>query len=129
MNFYSGWKFTCNVPLRGCLHAKFHPGMKLVPGRNHPCLWWNVSYCWHVFAEMKFHPGMNSSLSKRQAWNFISGWKKEKKTCKHFIPQWNFKMSMLFFNFWRMYSDMFSKVNVFEHNNESMNIMKHKASL
>ena len=35
---------------------------------NHPCLWWNVSYCLHVFAEMKFHPGMNSSLPKRQGW-------------------------------------------------------------
>ena len=30
--------------------------------------------------------------------------------------------------FWRIYSNMLSKVNVFEHN-ESMNIMKHKASL
>ena len=47
------------------------------------------------FAEMKFDPGMNSSLSKRQGWNFIPRWKKEKKTCKHFIPGWNFKMSML----------------------------------
>ena len=57
--------FTKLYHLRGCLHAKFHPGMKLFPGRNHPCLWWNLSYCLHVFAEMKFHPGMNSSLSKR----------------------------------------------------------------
>ena len=94
--------------------------MNLVPGWNHLCLWWNVSYCLHVFAEMKFHPGMNSSLSKRQAWNFIPGWKKEKKTCKHFIPGWNFKMSMFLINFWRMYSNMLSKVNMFEHN-ESMN--------
>ena len=53
-------------------------------------------------------------------WNFIPGWKKEKKTCKHFIPGWNFKMSMFLINFWRMYSNMLSKVNVFEHN-ESMN--------
>ena len=44
--------------LRWCLHAKFRPGMKLTPGRNHPCLWWNVSYCLHVLAEMKFDPGM-----------------------------------------------------------------------
>ena len=64
--------------LRGRLHVKFHPRMKLVPGWNHPCLWWNVSYCLHVFAEMKFHPGM----------------KKRKKSCKHFLPRWNFKMSM-----------------------------------
>ena len=67
--------------LRGCLHAKFHPWMKLVmklvSRRNHPCLWWNVSYCLHVPADMKFHPGMNSSLSKRQGLNFIPAWKKE----------------------------------------------------
>ena len=51
-----------------------------IPGWTHPCRWWNVSYCLHVFAEMKFHPWM----------------KKDKKTCKQFIPGWNFKMSMLF---------------------------------
>ena len=101
--------------LRGCLHLKFHLGMKLVRGWNHPCLWWNVSYCLHVFAEMKFHLGMKN-------WDEISSWdeKKKKKTCKHFIPGWNFKMSMFLINFWRMYSNMLSKVNVFEHN-ESMN--------
>ena len=43
-------------------------------------------------------------------WNFIPGWKtgmrfhpgmkkKEKKTCKHFILGWNFKMSMFFLIF------------------------------
>ena len=61
-----------------------------------------------------------SSPDERQGWDFIPGWKKEKKTCKHFIPGWNFKMSMFLINFWRMYSNMLSKVNVFEHN-ESMN--------
>ena len=100
--------------VRGCLHVKLHPRMKLVPEWNHPCLWWNVSYCLHVFVEIKFHPGM------KDGWDFILGWKKEKKTCKHFIPGWNFKMNMFFINFWRMYSNMLSKVNVFEHN-ESMN--------
>ena len=100
--------------VRGCLHVKLHPRMKLVPEWNHPCLWWNVSYCLHVFVEMKFHPGM------KDGWDFILGWKKEKKTCKRFIPGWNFKMNMFFINFWRMYSNMLSKVNVFEHN-ESMN--------
>ena len=33
-----------------------------------------------------------------------------------------------FFNFLSMYSSMFSKFNMFEHN-ESMNIVKHNASL
>ena len=119
--------------LRGCLHMKFHPGMKLVPWRNHPSLWWNFSYCLHIFAEMKLYPGMNSSLSKRQEWNYIPGWKKGEK--KHVnassqdeILNWaNFKI-FFFFNCWRIYSIMLSKVNIFEHN-ESMNIMKHKAYL
>ena len=37
-------------------------------------------------------------------------------------------MSMFFINFWRIYLNILSKVNVIEHN-ESMNVMKHKASL
>ena len=46
------------IHLRGCLHVKIYPGMKLVPGRNHPCLWWNVlTVC--------------TFLSR---WNFIPGW-------------------------------------------------------
>ena len=73
------------IYLRGCLYTKFHPGTKsslfLV----------KFLFCLHVFVEMKFHPGM----------------RKRKKTCKHFI---NFKMSMFCFYFWRMYSNMFSKV-------------------
>ena len=43
-------------------------------------------------------------------WNFIPGWRKENKTCKHFISGSNFKMSMFFFNFWRMYSNMLSNL-------------------
>ena len=77
---------------------KFHPGMKLVPGWNHPCLF--TRFC-------------RDEISSRDE-------QKKKKTCKHFIPGWNFKMSMFLINFWRMYSNMLSKVNVFEHN-ESMN--------
>ena len=53
---------------------------------------------------MKFHPRM----------------KKRKKTRKDFIPGWNFKMSMFLIIFWRVYSNMLSKVNVFEHG-ESIN--------
>ena len=75
-----------------------------IPEWNHPCRWWNVSYCLHDFAEMKLHPGMKDRDE------ISSG--DEKKT--------NFKMSMFLINFWRMYSNMLSKVNVFEHN-ESMN--------
>ena len=90
-------KINCNIIRmlkRGCLHVKFRPGMKLVPGWNHPCLWWNVSYCLDVFAEMKFHPGMKDR-------DEISSWdeKMKKKTCKHFIPGLNFKMSMFFLVF------------------------------
>ena len=47
------------------------------------CLLLFTRLCWD-----KISSGMNSSLSKRQ------GWKKEKKTCKHFILEWNFKMSI-----------------------------------
>ena len=72
------WNFI-PVFLRGCLHATFHPGMKIVSGRNHPCLWWNFSYCLHVFAEMKFPPEMSSSLSKRQGWTFTPVRKKKKR--------------------------------------------------
>ena len=96
--FHTGMKFHFgkNVyTVKGCLHAKFHPGMKPVPGRKHPCLWWDVSYSLHVFAEIKFHPGINSSLSKRRA-KFHPGMKKEKKMCKYFILGWNFKISMFF---------------------------------
>ena len=75
-------------------------------------------------------PGMKSSLPMvkclltvytfLRGWTIIPGWVKEKKTCKHFIPGRNFKMSVFLINFWCMYSNMLSKVNVFEHN-ESMN--------
>ena len=127
---FEGKHFVCDLyffPLvpffRGCLHVKFHPGMELVRGWNHLCLWWNVSYCLHVFTEMKFHPGMNWTHPRMKDRDEISSRdeKKTKKTCKHFIPGWNFKISM-FFNFWHMYSGMFSKFNKFEH--KGMNIMK-----
>ena len=52
--FYPAMKFHLgkNVStVKGCLHVKFHPGMKLVPGRNHPCPWRNVSYCLHLFLQ------------------------------------------------------------------------------
>ena len=43
---------------------------------------------------MKFHPGMKDrdEISSQNE-------KKEKKTCKQFIPGWNFKMSMFFLIF------------------------------
>ena len=47
------------IYLRECLHAKFHLGMKLVPRRNHPCLWWNMSLTVYTFLPR---------------WNFIPGW-------------------------------------------------------
>ena len=76
-------------------------------------------------------------------WNFITEWthpgmkdrdeissrdeKKKKRrvntSSRDEILKW-----ACFFNFWRMYSSMFSKFNMFEHN-ESLNIMKHKPSL
>ena len=107
---------------------KFHPVMKLVSGWNHPCLWLNVSYRLPFFAEMKFHPVMNSSLSKRQRWNFTPGWRKGKKrrgntSSRDEILKWT-----LPFLFLRSFLNMLSKVNMFEHN-ETMDVMKRKASL
>ena len=93
-----------------------------IPGRNHPWVWWMSLTVYTFLPRWNF-----SSLSKRR--KFHRGMKKRtKKTCKHCIPIWNFKMSMYFFNFWRIYSNMLSNVNVFQHN-ESVNIMKRKASL
>ena len=71
---------------------------------------------------MKFHPGMKDrdEISSRDE-------KKKKRrvntSSRDEILKW-----ACFFNFWRMYSSMFSKFSMFEQN-ESMNIMKHKASL
>ena len=114
------------ILVRGFLHVKFHPGMKIVPKWNHPCLWWNVSYCLHVFAEMKFHPGMNSSRQKDR--DEISSRDEKKKKGRVNISSRDeiLKRAYFFKNFWGMYSNMLY-VNVFEHN-ESMNILKHKAS-
>ena len=88
-----------------------------------PCLWWNVSYCLQVFAEMKFHHRMNSSLSKRQGWNFIPGSKIKNRRVNASSRDEILKWAFLFKNFWRMYSNMLSKVIVFDHN-ENMNIMR-----
>ena len=106
-DFIPGWNFAHNHPLN------FIPGWNLeggyaensILGRNHPCLWWNVAYCLHVFAEMKLNPGVNSSLSKWQGWNFI--------------PGWSFIMSMFLLNFWRMCSICFPTLTC-------LNIMKVK---
>ena len=68
----------------------------------------------------------DSWLSKRLGWNFIPGWKMKKKTFKHFICDEHLQW-LSFFNLWRIYSCILSKVNVFEHN-ESLNIMNHKTS-
>ena len=104
--------FCNNIYLRACLHLKFYPEVKLVQDEIIP-----------VYGEMSL-----TLYTFLPRWNFIPWWKILKKTCKHFILGWNFKMSMFFINFWRTYLNMLSKINVFEHN-ESMNVIKHKASL
>ena len=67
---------------------------------------------------------------KKTRIKFHSGMKKRrKKIWKHFILGQNFKMNIVFFfNFWRRYLNMLSKVNMFEYN-ECIDIIKHKASL
>ena len=76
-------------------------------------------------------------------WNFILGWVHPGMKDRHEVSSRNEKKKKrrvntsswdeilkwaCFFSFWRMYSNMFYKFNMFEHN-ESMNIMKHMASL
>ena len=78
--------------LRGCLHVKFHPGMKLVPGWNHPCLWWNASYCLHVLAVMKFHPRMKD----RDEISFRDEKKKKRRV------NTSSRDEHVFLNFWRI---------------------------
>ena len=79
--------------LRGCLHVKFHPGIKLVPGWNHP-----------VYGEMPL-----TVYTFLPRWNFILGWthprmkdrdeKKKKRrvntSSRDEILKW-----ASFFNFW-----------------------------
>ena len=92
--------------IRGCLHVKFHPGMKSSLSMV-KCLLLFTRFC-------------RDEISSRDE-------KKKKRrvntSSRDEILKW-----ACFFNFWRMYSSMFSKFSMFEHN-ESMNIMKHKASL
>ena len=66
---------------RGCLYVKFHPGMKLFLEWNHLCLWWSVSYSWHIFVRMKFHV-------KKAEMIFHPGMKKIKNICQYFILGW-----------------------------------------
>ena len=124
LNKNAGNTFTYYIleKFRRCLRVKFHPGMTLVPRWNHPCLWWNVSYCLHIFAEMKFHPAMKDrdQISSRDE-------KKRKSRVNTSFRDEILKWAC-FFHFWLMYSSIFSKFNMFEHD-ESLNIMKHKASL
>ena len=70
---------------------------------------------------MKFHPGMSSPGMKDRD-------EKKKKRRVNTSSRDEILKWACFFNFWRMYSSMFYKFNMFERS-ESMNIMKHKASL
>ena len=129
---------------RGCLYLKLHPRMILVPGWNYSCRWWNVSYCLHVFAEMKFHSGMKSSLFmvkylllftrfcrdeissrdelipvKKTETKFHPWMKKGKKRLVNTLSRDEILKWAWFFKkfFWRVYSNMLSKINVFEWDN------------
>ena len=93
--------FFSNVDMRWMLESVFT--WNFIRGWKNPCLWVNVSYCLHVFAEMIFHPGMT----------------KRKKTYEHFIPGLNFAMSMLLLDFWRMCSIYFPTLTY-------LNVMKVK---
>ena len=118
--FHTQWEVFFQIKFHlGMKFYSFHPGMKLTckqtffhPGTSFIRGWdFILVTCKRTLRFCRYE---NSSRDERQ------GWKKEKKTCKHFIPGWNFKMSMFLIIFWRMYLNMLSKVHVFEHN-ESMN--------
>ena len=102
-------KINCNIIRmlkRGCLHVKFRPGMKSSLSMV-KCLLLFTRFCRDEISSR------DEKIKKRRvntsSWDEILKW-----AC--------------FFSFWRMYSNMFYKFNMFEHN-ESMNIMKHMASL
>ena len=90
--------------------------MKFHPRINDPCLWWNISDYLHSFFEMKFNPEMNSSLPKRQGWNFILGWKKEKKDAQRYNPGIEFYNEHVFTWFLAHILNILSNFNMFEHN-------------
>ena len=90
-----------------------------------------------ISSQDETRPGMKSSLSMvkclllftRFCRDEISSQDEKKKKRRVNTSSWDETLKWAcFFNFWCMYSSMFSKFSMFEHN-ESMNIMKHEASL
>ena len=81
-------------PFRGCLHAKFHPGMKRVQG------WKN--FCLHV----SFIPGWNES-------NFIRGWNLTWKKTFHWVWKHIIKFIILAWCVKRSDDYFFRKVTLF----------------
>ena len=119
--FFSSRNEISSVFLRGCLHVKFHPGMKLSLSMV-KCLLLFTRFCRdEISSRYELIPVKNrDEISSRN--------EKKKTRCVNISSGDEILKLVFFFYFWRMYSNMLSKVNVFEHN-ESMNIMKHKASL
>ena len=73
-NFIPGWNSSQDkiIPVYGEMSVyKFLPRWNFIPGWTHPC-----------------QKGRDEISSREE--------KKTKKTCKHFIPEWNFKMSIFF---------------------------------
>ena len=96
------WGFSSNLNLKQVLLLRYPllPWLYLEGVYTWSFIpWWNLSQddISPVYGELSltiymflqrynFNPKLNSSLSKGQGWNFIQGWKEEKKTCKHFMP-------------------------------------------
>ena len=104
---------------------KFHLVMKLVPGRNHPCLGEMSLTVYTFLPRWNFIPGWTHPCQKERDEILSRDEKKKKRRVNTSFWDEILKWEYFFLNFWRMYSNMLSKVNVFEHN-ESMNIMKRK---
>ena len=93
------------------LHVKFHPGIKLVPGWNHPCLWWSFS----LFTRFR-----RDEISSREELfdrdKFILGWKEEKKDMSTLHSGMRFYNEHVFTKFLNHLLNMLSSFNMSERN-------------
>ena len=115
--------------------------LSFIPGWNS----WNFISGWNSSRDEILPVYVEMSLTVYTfllRWNFILGWVHPEMKDRHEFSSRNEKKKKrrvntsswdeilkwsCFFSFWRMYSSMFYKFNMFEHN-ESMNIMKHMVS-
>ena len=89
-----------------CLHVKFHPGIKLVLGWNHPCLWWNVSHCLQldIMPTLSFcAKSRKTNDSKSRKWPKTSIWAIFWRFRGQISPNCKFFWKNSFHSNWRSY--------------------------